>query len=116
LVFEILDSLTKRWRENTMSVKSVLEDTKKFLDHLGLSEEPFGVYYDDTKPEKAIGPKNLEHPSHVSWKIRGKLTCRPFSNSFPALSATSGLPGKSIMPPIFPRKNMDVQEAYFTVP
>jgi uncharacterized protein (DUF169 family) len=40
-----------------MTVKSVLEDTKKFLDHLGLSEEPFGVYYDNTKPEKAFGPK-----------------------------------------------------------
>jgi hypothetical protein len=40
-----------------MTVQSVLEDTKKFLDHLGLSEEPFGVYYDNTKPENAFGPK-----------------------------------------------------------
>jgi hypothetical protein len=41
----------------SMTVKSVLEDTNKFLEHLGLSEEPFGVYYADTKPEKAYGPK-----------------------------------------------------------
>ena len=26
-----------------MTVKPVLEDTKKFLGHLGLSEEPFGM-------------------------------------------------------------------------
>ena len=40
-----------------MAVKSVLEDTKTFLEHLGLGEEPFGVYYDNTLPEKAFGPK-----------------------------------------------------------
>ncbi|MBU1170873.1 MAG: DUF169 domain-containing protein [Proteobacteria bacterium] len=40
-----------------MTVTSVREDTQKFLDHLGLNEEPFGVYYDNTKPEKAFGPK-----------------------------------------------------------
>ena len=36
----------------------MLEDTKVFLDHLGLDEEPFGVYYDDIKPEKSFGPKS----------------------------------------------------------
>ena len=40
-----------------MSVQSVLEETKIFLEHLGLSEEPFGVHYDDTKPDNAFGPK-----------------------------------------------------------
>ncbi len=40
-----------------MIEKSILEDTGIFLEHLGLTEEPFGVYYDDTKPEKAFGPK-----------------------------------------------------------
>jgi uncharacterized protein (DUF169 family) len=40
-----------------MTTQSMLEDTKIFLDHLGLAEEPFGVYYDDTIPEKAFGPK-----------------------------------------------------------
>lgn len=40
-----------------MNFQSILEETKAFLDHLGLDEEPFGVYYDDTKPEKAFGPK-----------------------------------------------------------
>ncbi len=40
-----------------MSVQSILEDTKTFLEHLGLDEEPFGVYYDDALPEKAFGPK-----------------------------------------------------------
>ena len=40
-----------------MTMKSVLEETHTFLDQLGLSEEPFGVYYDDTKPDNAFGPK-----------------------------------------------------------
>lgn len=40
-----------------MTLQTVLEDTRKFLDHLGLSEEPLGAYYSDTKPEKAFGPK-----------------------------------------------------------
>ena len=40
-----------------MIVQSILEETKAFLEHLGLSEEPFGVYYDDAKPENAFGPK-----------------------------------------------------------
>lgn len=40
-----------------MTVKLILEDTKTLLEHLGLREEPFGVYYDDTLPEKAFGPK-----------------------------------------------------------
>ncbi len=40
-----------------MIEKSILEDTKKLLDHLGLDEEPIGVYYADTKPDNAFGPK-----------------------------------------------------------
>ncbi len=40
-----------------MTVKSILEDTDKFLKNLGLNEEPFGVYYDNTKPDNAFGPK-----------------------------------------------------------
>ncbi|MCB2189595.1 MAG: DUF169 domain-containing protein [Deltaproteobacteria bacterium] len=40
-----------------MTVSSVLEETKVLLGHLGLREEPFGVYYDNIKPEKAFGPK-----------------------------------------------------------
>ncbi|BEQ15970.1 DUF169 domain-containing protein [Desulfoferula mesophila] len=40
-----------------MTVQSVLEETKVLLEHLGLSEEPFGVYYSDTKPDNAFGPK-----------------------------------------------------------
>jgi uncharacterized protein (DUF169 family) len=40
-----------------MNFKSILEETNVFLEHLGLDQEPFGVYYDDTKPEEAYGPK-----------------------------------------------------------
>lgn len=40
-----------------MIEQSILEDTKTFLGYLGLDEEPIGVYYADTKPENAFGPK-----------------------------------------------------------
>ena len=40
-----------------MTIQSMLEETKVFLEHLGLDEEPFGVHYADTLPEKAYGPK-----------------------------------------------------------
>lgn len=40
-----------------MTEKTLLENTAIFLEHLGLKEEPFGVYYADTLPEKAFGPK-----------------------------------------------------------
>jgi uncharacterized protein (DUF169 family) len=41
-----------------MAIQEIRDDTKLFLDHLGLNEEPFGVYYDDIKPEKAFGPNS----------------------------------------------------------
>ena len=40
-----------------MIEKALIEDTKKLLEYLGLDEEPIGVYYADTKPENAFGPK-----------------------------------------------------------
>jgi len=40
-----------------MTVQQVLEDTHRFLEHLGLGEEPFGVYYADSLPDNAVGPK-----------------------------------------------------------
>ena len=40
-----------------MIVQQVLEDTHRFLEHLGLDEEPFGVYYADNLPDNAVGPK-----------------------------------------------------------
>ncbi|WP_027178473.1 DUF169 domain-containing protein [Maridesulfovibrio bastinii] len=40
-----------------MTMQSILDDTQKFLDMLGLKEEPFGAYYSDTKPDNAFGPK-----------------------------------------------------------
>jgi len=40
-----------------MIEQTILDDTKTFLGYLGLDEEPIGVYYADTKPENAFGPK-----------------------------------------------------------
>ncbi|PLX93785.1 MAG: hypothetical protein C0621_06700 [Desulfuromonas sp.] len=36
---------------------NTLKETQTLLDHLGLDEEPIGVYYADSKPENAFGPK-----------------------------------------------------------
>ena len=40
-----------------MDLQSICKETQTLLDHLGLTEEPFGVHYADTIPEKAFGPK-----------------------------------------------------------
>lgn len=66
-----------------MTVQSVIEETKVLLEHLGLSEEPFGVYYADTKPEDAFGPKpgppisrELEEQGQVDMQeVFKKFTC-----------------------------------------
>lgn len=38
-------------------MEATLQGTQALLQHLGLGEEPFGVHYTNTKPEKAFGPK-----------------------------------------------------------
>jgi uncharacterized protein (DUF169 family) len=66
-----------------MTVQSILEETKTLLEHLGLSEEPFGVYYSDTKPEPAFGPKpnvpisrEMEEQGKVDMQeVMGKFSC-----------------------------------------
>jgi uncharacterized protein (DUF169 family) len=54
-----------------------MEKTKigKFLDILGMREQPFGIYYSDTAPEGAISPKpsplpsiEMEAKGQVDWK------------------------------------------------
>lgn len=63
--------------------QSVLEDTRKFLDHLGLNEEPIGVYYDDNKPENAFGPepgppisRELEEQGRIDMQeVMKKFSC-----------------------------------------
>lgn len=40
-----------------MTMRPILDGTAAFLKHLGLGEEPFGVHYADTLPEKAYGPR-----------------------------------------------------------
>jgi uncharacterized protein (DUF169 family) len=66
-----------------MNLQSILEKTQVFLEHLGLNEEPFGVYYDDTIPEKAFGPKpgppisrELEEQGQIDMQaVFGTFSC-----------------------------------------
>jgi len=40
-----------------MAMKPIIDGTNAFLEYLGLGEEPMGVHYSDTLPEKVFGPK-----------------------------------------------------------
>ncbi len=62
-------------------IKSILEETKVFLEHLGLDEEPFGVYYDDIKPENAFGPKPGV-PASRELEDQGKVNMQEVFKTF----------------------------------
>jgi len=65
-----------------MTEQSILEETQTFLEHLGLDEEPFGVYYDDTKPEKAFGPKTgvpISRESEEKGQVNMQEVMKTFS-------------------------------------
>ncbi len=64
-----------------MTMQSVLDDTNTFLEHLGTKEEPFGVYYDDVKPEKAVGPK-VGVPISRELEDQGKLDMQEVFKTF----------------------------------
>ncbi len=64
-----------------MTMQSILDDTQKFLNLLGLNEEPFGVYYADTKPEKAVGPK-VGAPISRELEEQGKLDMQEVFKTF----------------------------------
>jgi uncharacterized protein (DUF169 family) len=68
-------------RNNFMSVKSVLGETQKFLDQLGLSEAPFGVYFNDSIPENAFGPK-AGPPISREMEDRGELNMQAVFSHF----------------------------------
>lgn len=64
-----------------MTVNAYLEDTRTLLEHLGLDEEPIGVYYDDTLPEGAIGPKKGPELSR-ELEEQGKLAMQEVFQAF----------------------------------
>ncbi|MDD3310933.1 DUF169 domain-containing protein [Pseudodesulfovibrio sp.] len=64
-----------------MTLQSILTDTIRLLDHLGLGEEPFGMYYDDVKPENAYGPKPGV-PISREREERGELDMREVLKTF----------------------------------
>lgn len=64
-----------------MNLQSILEKTRVFLEHLGLNEEPFGVYYDDTLPEKSFGPKP-GHPISRELEDQGQIDMQAVFKTF----------------------------------
>lgn len=64
-----------------MIEQSILDDTQSLLKHLGLAEEPIGVYYADTKPENAFGPK---HGPPISRELeeQGQLNMQEVFQNF----------------------------------
>lgn len=64
-----------------MTFQSILDDTAVFMKHLGLGEEPFGVYYSDTKPENAFGPQKGT-PISRELEEKGDLDMREVMKCF----------------------------------
>ncbi len=64
-----------------MTMQSILDDTGKFLGYLGANEEPFGVHYADTKPEKAFGPREGV-PLSRELEEQGKLDMQEVMKTF----------------------------------
>jgi uncharacterized protein (DUF169 family) len=64
-----------------MTMQQVLDGTATFMEHLGLNEEPLGVYYSDDKPENAFGPKTGV-PISRELEESGKLDMREVMKSF----------------------------------
>ena len=66
-----------------MTMQAIIDETKIFLEHLGLGEEPFGVYYSDNKPEPAFSPKpglpvsrELEDQGQIDMQaVSGGFSC-----------------------------------------
>lgn len=67
--------------EYDMTMQPLLESTATFMEHLGLSEEPFGVYYSDSKPENAYGPK-AGTPISRDLEERGELNMQEVMKTF----------------------------------
>jgi len=64
-----------------MTMQSILDDTGKFLGYLGAHEEPFGVHYTDTRPEKAFGPREGV-PLSRELEEQGKLDMQEVMKTF----------------------------------
>lgn len=64
-----------------MIEQAVMESTKKFLEYLGLDEEPVGVYYSDNKPENAFGP-NPGPPISRELEEQGQIDMQGVFQSF----------------------------------
>lgn len=64
-----------------MTMQSMLDETSKFLGYLGASEGPLGVYYSDTLPENAYGPKKGV-PISRELEEQGKLDMQEVMKTF----------------------------------
>ncbi len=60
---------------------AILTATTTFMDHLGLTEAPFGVYYSESKPENAYGP-TPGIPISREQEDRGELDMQEVMGSF----------------------------------
>ena len=64
-----------------MAMQAILGNTVTFMEHLGLNEEPFGVYYSNTKPENAYGPK-AGTPISRELEERGEVNMQEVMKNF----------------------------------
>lgn len=88
-----------------MDIQPIIKETQVFLDHLGLDEEPFGVYYAETKPENAYGPKSGV-PISRELEAQGKVDMQALFKTVSCVIGNIWLA----------RKFMKTDELTFTVP
>jgi uncharacterized protein (DUF169 family) len=63
--------------------KQLLENLPQFLDCMGLTEDPMGIFYTDEKPEAGFSPKPNDLPTRekemkneIDWqKVFGQFSC-----------------------------------------
>ncbi len=74
-------------------MKSILDGTTTFMEHLGSNEEPFGVHYTDTKPDPAHGPK-VGTPVSRELEDRGEVNMQEVMKSFTCIMGSVWLARK----------------------
>ena len=66
-----------------MMINQLQNDLEKFLDILGLNEEPIGIFYTDDEPTEGFSPKAMPLPTRereikneIDWQATfGQFSC-----------------------------------------
>ena len=85
-----------------------LEKLPKFLDALGLKEEPFGVFYTDEKPLNGYSPEPLDLPTREK-EIKNEINWPEVFRGFACVMQKIWLARKRKLLPFFLPSSSDVR-------